>query len=333
MSKAVFACDVCCIILCLWTTWPKAALHSGDEEDMAPSELDMAAGKLFLDWLAAEKEAAAVADKLRREQEEADVSLACILSRPALACMDTLHYIDVSWRYSLRTSRQQHGPAGLLASHGCQPATSHNTHGAQCMWLRIGSGLPLMLSMHSCSCQPEQPVHDALQRQHGLCDMQVMIGPTLGAGEAHAGGGNYGGALRPGEGAAIAAFVQSGKRIPRRGEVGLSADQITKFEDLGYVMSGSRHSRMNAIRIRKENQVTRSPTHTGSLGSASNVWQLHSLNIAATKQAAVPDRRSADAHSVSMQSALCICLIVCLGWHCCNHSADCGLKQLSQQAL
>ena len=41
----------------------------------------------------------------------------------------------------------------------------------------------------------------------------------------------------------------------RRGEVGLSADQISRFEDLGYVMSGSRHSRMNAIRIRKENQV------------------------------------------------------------------------------
>ena len=48
----------------------------------------------------------------------------------------------------------------------------------------------------------------------------------------------------------MAAYVQSGKRIPRRGEVGLSADQISKFEDLGYVMSGSRHSRMNAIRIR-----------------------------------------------------------------------------------
>jgi hypothetical protein len=35
----------------------------------------------------------------------------------------------------------------------------------------------------------------------------------------------------------------------------LSADEISKFEDLGYVMSGSRHSRMNAILIRKENQV------------------------------------------------------------------------------
>ena len=66
---------------------------------------------------------------------------------------------------------------------------------------------------------------------------------------------NYGGALLAGEGEAIAAYVQSGKRIPRRGEVGLAADEIEKFETLGYVMSGSRHKRMNAVRIRKENQV------------------------------------------------------------------------------
>ncbi|KAF5930151.1 hypothetical protein HYC85_031024 [Camellia sinensis] len=66
---------------------------------------------------------------------------------------------------------------------------------------------------------------------------------------------SYGGALRPGECDAIAQYVQQGKRIPRRGEVGLSAEEIQKFESLGYVMSGSRHQRMNAIRIRKENQV------------------------------------------------------------------------------
>lgn len=61
--------------------------------------------------------------------------------------------------------------------------------------------------------------------------------------------------LAAGEGQAMAAFVQEGQRIPRRGEVGLSADEISHFEDLGYVMSGSRHSRMNAVRIRKENQI------------------------------------------------------------------------------
>jgi hypothetical protein len=66
---------------------------------------------------------------------------------------------------------------------------------------------------------------------------------------------SYGGALMPGEGAMIASFVQAGKRIPRRGEVGLSSQQIEDFETLGFVMSGSRHKRMNAVRIRKENQV------------------------------------------------------------------------------
>jgi len=66
---------------------------------------------------------------------------------------------------------------------------------------------------------------------------------------------DYGGALKPGEGSAIASFVQAGQRIPRRGEIGHTSDQIQHFEDIGYVMSGSRHKRMNAIRIRKENQV------------------------------------------------------------------------------
>jgi hypothetical protein len=44
-------------------------------------------------------------------------------------------------------------------------------------------------------------------------------------------------------------------RIPRRGEIGWSGDVIEKLEDQGYVMSGSRHAKMNAVRLRKENQV------------------------------------------------------------------------------
>lgn len=84
-------------------------------------------------------------------------------------------------------------------------------------------------------------------------ESEPIVGPLpLPKAEGHI---SYGGALRPGEGDAIAQYVQQGKRIPRRGEVGLSADEIQKFETLGYVMSGSRHQRMNAIRIRKENQV------------------------------------------------------------------------------
>jgi len=62
-------------------------------------------------------------------------------------------------------------------------------------------------------------------------------------------------ALLPGEGAAMAAFVAEGKRIPRRGEIGLTCDEIVKFEDAGFVMSGSRHRRMEAVRLRKENQI------------------------------------------------------------------------------
>lgn len=61
---------------------------------------------------------------------------------------------------------------------------------------------------------------------------------------------SYGSQLLPGEGTAMAQYIQSGKRIPRRGEVGLTSDQIEKFESLGYVMSGSRHKRMTAVRLR-----------------------------------------------------------------------------------
>ena len=38
----------------------------------------------------------------------------------------------------------------------------------------------------------------------------------------------------------MAAYVKEGKRIPRRGEIGLSGDQIADYETAGYVMSGSR---------------------------------------------------------------------------------------------
>ncbi|KAJ2726241.1 hypothetical protein GGI07_000718 [Coemansia sp. Benny D115] len=65
----------------------------------------------------------------------------------------------------------------------------------------------------------------------------------------------FGGALLPGEGAAMAAFVQSGERIPRRGEIGVDQNMIERLENTGYVMSGNRHRRMNAVRMRKENQV------------------------------------------------------------------------------
>lgn len=63
----------------------------------------------------------------------------------------------------------------------------------------------------------------------------------------------------------MAAYVEDGARIPRRGEIGMSSDTIEKFENAGYVMSGSRHRRMNAVRVRKENQVISAEEKRGIL--------------------------------------------------------------------
>ncbi|KAI6125754.1 ras-induced vulval development antagonist-domain-containing protein [Pisolithus croceorrhizus] len=77
----------------------------------------------------------------------------------------------------------------------------------------------------------------------------------------------YGSALLRGEGSAMAAFLQESTdtRIPRRGEIGLTSDEIASFEAVGYVMSGSRHKRMNAVRMRKENQVISAEEKRGIL--------------------------------------------------------------------
>ena len=45
------------------------------------------------------------------------------------------------------------------------------------------------------------------------------------------------------------------QRVPRRGEIAWSGDEIEALESSGFVMSGSRHKRMNAVRVRKENQI------------------------------------------------------------------------------
>lgn len=84
-----------------------------------------------------------------------------------------------------------------------------------------------------------------------------MIGPVLetDTGNDHLTMKDFGKALLPGEGAAMAAYIAEGKRIPRRGEIGLTSDEIVSYENMGYVMSGSRHRRMEAVRLRKENQI------------------------------------------------------------------------------
>lgn len=106
-----------------------------------------------------------------------------------------------------------------------------------------------------------QALKEAVQGTKKEDDDSVEDGPmplpqsNAALGGSNQGSSSYGKALLPGEGQAIAQYVQNNLRIPRRGEIGYSGDDIEDFEKSGYVMSGSRHQRMNAVRIRKENQV------------------------------------------------------------------------------
>lgn len=49
----------------------------------------------------------------------------------------------------------------------------------------------------------------------------------------------------------MAEYVKAGKRIPRRGEIGLTSDEIANFEKSGYVMSGSRYVMLNSPKRNK----------------------------------------------------------------------------------
>ena len=80
------------------------------------------------------------------------------------------------------------------------------------------------------ACLAESPlsVEPLLQARRKEEEENVLVGPVLPDGEGgHAAPGSYGGALRPGEGEAMAAYVQSGKRIPRRGEVHTRPDRCS----------------------------------------------------------------------------------------------------------
>lgn len=102
----------------------------------------------------------------------------------------------------------------------------------------------------------ERREHTSILKVDQASEAKTKEGPKISEKEAsRLQTSNYGLHLRPGEGTAMAAYVKSDKRIPRRGEVGLLAEHIERFESVGFVMSGSRHARMNAIRMRKENQV------------------------------------------------------------------------------
>ena len=67
--------------------------------------------------------------------------------------------------------------------------------------------------------------------------------------------GEYGGQVDQGEAAAILPYIQSGKRVPRRGEIGLTAEEIAGYERAGYVMSGNRNVYMTTMRMKKEAAV------------------------------------------------------------------------------
>ena len=53
--------------------------------------------------------------------------------------------------------------------------------------------------------------------------------PATGGGAASS---EYGKALLPGEGQALAAYVQQNLRIPRRGEIGYSGEEVERYEKL-----------------------------------------------------------------------------------------------------
>merc|ERR1711973_701908 len=85
-------------------------------------------------------------------------------------------------------------------------------------------------------------------------DEDDIIGPALPK-KVQLSHKDLGSQLLKGEGEAMAAYIAEGKRKPRRGEIGLTSDEISKYEEDGWVMSGSRHRRMEAVRLRKENQI------------------------------------------------------------------------------
>lgn len=111
----------------------------------------------------------------------------------------------------------------------------------------------------SSSKEEEEEEEDDRLWVERTCLDEHLVGPEPPLPHAALQGGDkpldFGHALLPGEGAAMAEYVKAGKRIPRRGEIGLTSDEIVNYEKSGFVMSGSRHRRMEAVRLRKENQI------------------------------------------------------------------------------
>ncbi|KAK2701430.1 hypothetical protein QYM36_019921 [Artemia franciscana] len=91
------------------------------------------------------------------------------------------------------------------------------------------------------SCDADEWVEAPLSVKIGGQTAEVLdedegIGPTLRP-TVRLDAKEMGKALLPGEGAAMAAFVAEGKRIPRRGEIGLTSEEIDSYEK--YVLAYS----------------------------------------------------------------------------------------------
>uniref|UniRef100_A0AC34QNS8 NF-kappa-B-activating protein C-terminal domain-containing protein n=1 Tax=Panagrolaimus sp. JU765 TaxID=591449 RepID=A0AC34QNS8_9BILA len=97
-----------------------------------------------------------------------------------------------------------------------------------------------------------------------------------------------------GEAAAMAAYIAQGKRIPRRGEIGLSSEEISEFEKIGYVMSGTRHKAMEATRLRKENQVMTAEEKRLLSGFTVEQRKQHEENVMQRFRALVDSKKSKD---------------------------------------
>ncbi|KAF9557215.1 hypothetical protein EC968_007777 [Mortierella alpina] len=152
-----------------------------------------------------------------------------------------------------RKSRKQRGSASRSPSRGSRHRSTST-----------GAGQRQDRSLPGTPPPPPLPVMDDtdypddmwVEKKVEMPDDDQEVGPVpLHLQDSKMNERSYGGALLAGEGSAMAAYVQDGKRIPRRGEIGLESEQIEHYENAGFVMSGSRHQRMNAVRVRKENQV------------------------------------------------------------------------------
>eukprot|EP00768_Dysnectes_brevis_P007233 gnl/Dysnectes_brevis/6034_a9066_348.p1 GENE.gnl/Dysnectes_brevis/6034_a9066_348~~gnl/Dysnectes_brevis/6034_a9066_348.p1 ORF type:complete len:216 (+),score=21.81 gnl/Dysnectes_brevis/6034_a9066_348:73-720(+) len=121
-------------------------------------------------------------------------------------------------------------------------------------WARSPSSSPPVYIMPKPAIRkrPElEPEVEELQHQRTKKALPPTI--TSAAGPAPSPHG-----LAPGlhpDDAMLAAYSASGRRIPRRGEIGWTGLSIERLEKQGFVMSGSRNARMTAARLKRESEV------------------------------------------------------------------------------